>query len=461
MPVSQPALSSSIDLTGLPVRVLEALTGLTAVCRAPLAAEPCPAAFEEAEHRIRESVNALGCEVLGAWIESLDDGALRVERAGQRRFRVAATPKTIMSTLGPVTYRRARYRHGASRTSFVPVDVSLGLVNDWLTRPAARLGLLMMGHCTAREAEAFFSEMGAMAPSASTLQRLARTMHERWEGLGPQALESIRNTEDIPPEAVSASVSLDGVMVALRAGEDGRGEACWREAACGTVSFHDREGERLKTLYLARMPESGKHTLKAQLASEVAHIRRAHPDIAITAVADGAPDNWTFLESLSPEAQAVDFWHACEHLRTASDHAVDPRWFETYRHILRHDPHGSARVIRALRYLRDKAGRNRAAIERELAFFRKHRKRMRYRDLSDRGVAIGSGVVEAANKILVTQRMKRSGMRWRIVGGQAVLTVRALIKSGRFDRAWARLLGDVDTPANDNNCADYATRRAA
>ncbi len=87
-------------------------------------------------------------------------------------------------------------------------------------------------------------------------------------------------------------------------------------------------------------------------------------------------------------------WHACEHLRTASDHAVDPRWFETYRHILRHDPHGSARVIRALRYLRDRAGRNRAAIERELAFFRKNRKRMRYRDLSDRGVAIGSGVVE-------------------------------------------------------------------
>ena len=126
-----------------------------------------------------------------------------------------------MSTLGPVTYRRARYRHGASRTSFVPVDESLGLVNDWPTRPTARLGLMMMGHGTAREAEAFFSELGAVAPSASTLQRLARTMHERWESLGLQALESIRDREDIPPEAVSASVSLDGVMVALRAGEDG------------------------------------------------------------------------------------------------------------------------------------------------------------------------------------------------------------------------------------------------
>ncbi len=239
-----------------------------------------------------------------------------------------------------------------------------------------------------------------------------------------------------------------------------RDEACWREAACGTVCFLDAEGERLKTLYFARMPESGKPALKTQLSSEVAHIRQTRPDIAITAVADGAPDNWTFLESLSPEAETVDFWHACEHLRAASDHAVDPRWFETYRHVLSHDPQGV--VIRALRYLRDKAGRNRAAraaIERELAFFRKHRKRMRYRDLSDRRFAIGSGV--AANKILVTQRMKRSGMRWRIHGGQAVLTVRALIKSGRFDRAWDTLMDDHDTPANDNNCADNDAKLAA
>ena len=70
------------------------------------------------------------------------------------------------------------------------------------------------------------------------------------------------------------------------------------------------------------MPESGKLTLKAQLASEVAHIRRARPEIGIVAIADGAADNWTFLETLSPETEVIDFWHACEHLQTASDHAV-------------------------------------------------------------------------------------------------------------------------------------------
>ena len=454
MPVSQPALSSSIDLSGLPGRVAEALAELVAVCRALPASVPC--AFEEAELRVRESVNALGCEVLGAWVEGLDDGALRVEWDDQSWFRVPAT--TIMTTLGPVTYKRARYRHGAHQTSLVPVDESLGLVNDFLTRPAARLGLMMMGYSTAREAEAFFSEMGAMTPSASTLQQLACSLHERWEGLGPQAMDAVRDTDDIPPEAVSASVSLDGVMVALRAGEDGRDQACWREAACGTVAFHDRDGERLRTLYFARMPESGKLALKAQLASEVAHIRQARPDIAITAVADGAPDNWTFLERLSAEAETIDFWHACEHLRTASDHAVDPHWFETYRHVLRHDPQGVVKVIRALRYLRDKAAGRNHTIERELAFFRKHRKRMRYRNISDRSLAIGSGVVEAACKTLVTQRLKRSGMRWGLQGGQAVLTVRALIKSGRFDRAWDTLMA---CHANDNRQPETSDSRAA
>ena len=309
----------------------------------------------------------------------------------------------------------------------------------------------MMGHCTAREAAAFFAKTGAMTPSVSTLQRLTLSMHECWESLGPETLGSIREAEGIPQDATTASVSLDGVMVPLRPGEDGRAKASWREAACGTVSFHDADGKRLKTLYLGRMPQSGKLTLKAQLASEVAHIRRARPEIGIVAVADGAADNWTFLETLSPETEVIDFWHACEHLQTASDHAVALGWFEKYREILRHDPRGVAKVIRALRHLRDAAATpDRAEIERELAFFRKHRHRMRYHALKEEGIAIGSGVVEAANKTLVTQRMKRSGMRWRIAGGQAVLTFRALIKSGRFERAWKALIAATDTPANDN-----------
>ncbi len=40
---------------------------------------------------------------------------------------------------------------------------------------------------------------------------------------------------------------------------------------------------------------------------------------------------------------------------------------------------------------------------------------------------------------LVTVRMKRSGQSWGRDGGQGVLTFRSLLRSGRFDRAWAAL----------------------
>ena len=53
-------------------------------------------------------------------------------------------------------------------------------------------------------------------------------MHECWESLGPETLGSIREAEGIPQDATTASVSLDGVMVPLRPGEDGRAKASWR-----------------------------------------------------------------------------------------------------------------------------------------------------------------------------------------------------------------------------------------
>ncbi len=57
--------------------------------------------------------------------------------------------------------------------------------------------------------------------------------------------------------------------------------------------------------------------------------------------------------------------------------------------------------------------------------------------------------------------MKRSGMRWRIQGGQVVLTVRALLKSGRFESAWKTMIGEDAAPANDNTSLNHARALAA
>jgi hypothetical protein len=58
-------------------------------------------------------------------------------------------------------------------------------------------------------------------------------------------------------------------------------------------------------------------------------------------------------------------------------------------------------------------------------------------DRLPKALMIGSGVVEAACKTLVAQRLKLSGMRWSSRGAQAILTMRGWDQSERFDEAWA------------------------
>ena len=66
---------------------------------------------------------------------------------------------------------------------------------------------------------------------------------------------------------------------------------------------------------------------------------------------------------------------------------------------------------------------------------------MKYALAKEKHYPIGSGIVEAACKSLVGQRMKRSGMSWGHHGGQSILSLRAIVKSNRFERAW-KLIGN-------------------
>jgi len=118
--------------------------------------------------------------------------------------------------------------------------------------------------------------------------------------------------------------------------------------------------------------------------------------------------------------------------------------FKRLRLLLRDHEEGVSKVINVLTYQSSKHHR-RKKLKVELRYFRRNRHRMNYLRLQDLNLPIGSGVVEAANKTLVTVRMKRAGSRWAIQGGQAVLTFRALAKSARFDPAWGLLAATYKT----------------
>ena len=94
-----------------------------------------------------------------------------------------------------------------------------------------------------------------MTPSRSTLDRLPKELSERWERQRAEFEQSLRLTEEVPQEAVIVAVSLDGVMVPMKAGQrkekagkPTRGPAGYCEAACATVTVYDHERAPLHTV---------------------------------------------------------------------------------------------------------------------------------------------------------------------------------------------------------------------
>lgn len=78
----------------------------------------------------------------------------------------------------------------------------------------------------------------------------------------------------------------------------------------------------------------------------------------------------------------------------------------------------------------------REKMDKALAYFEKNRERMRYGVFRQRGYFIGSGVVEAACKTIVAQRLKASGMHWSEHGISNILSIRTAILSRRYDALW-------------------------
>jgi hypothetical protein len=412
-------------------------------------------AFERELHRRFAAAEA---ETIGDELARFDVDLPTVEIDGVAHRRVLRWPETYVTPAGPVRVERTLYSTRRDGENAVcALEVRAGVVAGQWTPLAAKQAAWVVAHLTPQEGEDMFGLLGGMSPSRSSLDRLPKDVSARWE---PQriAFEEALRDEPVPAEAVSVGVSLDGVLVPMkddqraekRAQADAEGKlACgpagFKEVGCATLSLYDADGDRLRTVRLGRMPEHKKASLKAALTAELDAVLRQRPDLTVVKLADGAKDNWRYLTmiAMGPGSVSVaDFYHAAEHLHAALVAAygeADPRCraqYEKLRSLLRHDKRGVDKVIRALLHLRDKHPRRRT-IAIELGYFRSNRHRMRYAEVAARKLPIGSGVTEAACKTLATQRMKRSGMHWRQDGGQAVLTLRALAQSDRFDRGWA------------------------
>ena len=136
----------------------------------------------------------------------------------------------------------------------------------------------------------------------------------------------------------------------------------------------------------------------------------------------------------------LDIWHVTEYLwklaycfhAEGSDAAE--AFVETY---LRKLLEGKvARVIGGIRQMMTKRGLSKPKCEKAqqcLNYFAQRCDTMKYDEYLAAGYPIGSGVVEGACRHLVKDRMEQTGMRWRIAGAQAVLSLRAIYVNNDWD----------------------------
>jgi len=413
--------------------------------------------FEGYEEQVHALCNEVEREALGEELSRYDSDVPVLQIDGVSHRRVLRSKREYLTAAGVVTVERNLYstRDLGSR-AIAPLEARAGILESYWTPRAARLALWSVAQMTPGLTEQLFARLGGMAPSRSSLDRLPKRLGDRWERRREGFEQMLRAQESVPRGAEIVAVSLDGVLVPMKDGErkakraeaeeqgrETRGPAGYQEASCATLTLYDGNRENLRTLRISRMPETGKEALKESLSQELAHVLNQKPKLELVKLADGARDNWTYLSKRLPAGEeVVDFYHAVEHLSTAlaAAHGEEsPRHraeFERFRKLLEYDPRGVDKVIRALRYQRQLKPRSKL-LAREVKYFARNRKRMRYLNFTERGLPIGSGMVEAACKTVVTQRLKQSGMHWRHQGGQSVLTFRAAAQSNRFDKAWA------------------------
>jgi hypothetical protein len=435
------------------------------------------------ERRVQEVANRLGLELMREALLKADTQAPEVQIEGETWGNRRELPGTYTTMFGDVTMMRSVYQRCGRGRVAVPLELRLGIVEGRYTPRMARTLTRAVALMPESEAEQFLAEVGVAMVSVSTLHRVPRAIAARYETRREVIEHAVRERDPIPAEAVTIQVSLDGVMVPMDgeyAGARGRktespaparheqrygvpeqevpadsnqkyGRA-WHEGSVGTVAFFDVQGRRLKTTYLARMPEPNKATLVAQLEAEVQSVLTERPELNVCFASDGAESQWDALgvidgrlshECTGHRMHLADLFHVAEYLQLAAT-AVHPKspadakhLADSWRETLKERDDGSTSVIASMLYHRRKLpkGSRRKDVNKALRYvLRQHRRgRTRYAEAKRRNYPVGTGITEAAAKTVVNTRMKRAGARYEQHGGQTIMLFRAAVLSNRFD----------------------------
>jgi len=329
-------------------------------------------------------------------------------------------------------------------TGLSPLDDELGLLSGGLTprlqASLVRLGSWMPFEHAAREL-AWLTRALVSRPVAERLTEAAGAAYVAEQTVAVETLERRPPPEPVGP--VLQQVSVDGAMISLVGKQ-------WVEVktlAVGTVVREPTGEVRARDLsYFSRRTD---HATFRRLALVETHRRGVGTAGVVVAVMDGADWLQGFIDFHRHDAvRVLDFPHAVEYLTRASHEAhgagtaATSEWIGQQAHALKHV--GPAPVLTALRALPD--GHQRDAA---LGYLEQRLPQLDYPAFRAAGYPIGSGIVEGANKVVVEDRLKGSGMHWAPQHVDPMLALRTIVCANRWEEAWpqisARLRLDTKT----------------
>ena len=399
---------------------------------------PIPAGKEnmsmfEREELIQQGINQAGQLATEYALSQFDTDGAPITVNDKKHTSKGQVSKAYQTPYGEVVLCRHVYQTNAGGCTFCPLDNDARIITS-ATPKLAKMASSKYAESGATHVQKDLEENHGRHLSRQYIQSLSQS-------IGSLIAEKKNWNYDIDVSGDfvnTVSLSLDGTCMLLCNGG-------YRQAMVGSISLYFG-GERLYTRYTALPPEYGKEQFYKAFSHEIESVRKLYPKAKYVGVADGAHDNWTFLQP-HVEEQILDFFHASEYLTKASRAAFKrpeqaQQWLQKACHTLKEVDGGAALVLSQMEaFLNKKIKENKKEIiQSSITYFTSHLHQMNYYKYRKNNWPIGSGVIEAACKVIIKQRLCNSGMKWTDNGARTVLALRCFNKSdGMWEQFWHKI----------------------
>jgi hypothetical protein len=413
--------------------------------------------LEAWETALRAAVLSGGARVLEGLLEGIGSGrepGVILCKCGSRMESRGLKAKELLTILGPVAYGRSMFQCPACRATRYPGDEELDIVGTTRSPGVRRMMARAGSQSTFKESCEDLKIYAGIKASAKDVERVAEGIGQAMEVWSNRQPEAIFGEESVPLDQTIPIlyISYDGTGVPMtekelqgRPGKQADGSSKTREAKLGCVFTQTRTDAKG---FPVRDPDSTSFVGAIESAEEFGwriYREAVHRGLReaqrVIVLADGAKWIKNLAQMHFPGATFIlDLYHARQHvselgkiLFAGNEKRIGQQRIRWWTDL---DEGKVEKIIRQAQQLLPQEAEAKKKAEREIHFLEQNKEHMRYAVFRAQGLFVGSGVIEAGCKTLIGQRLKQSGMEWSLRGANAIICLRCMIKSGRFEDYW-------------------------